>query len=63
MTGATALRGLFDASVGSKPALSEYQPDADLRDTAQVPLLKHSCSEAAIRREGLPDGLLKGGKA
>lgn len=55
--------GLFDASVGRKPAVSDYQPDVDLCDTAQVTLLEDSCSEASIRREGLPDCLLKGGKA
>ena len=55
--------GLFDASVGRKPAISEYEPDSDLRDTVQVPLLEDRCIEASIRREGLPDGLLKGGKA
>lgn len=54
--------GPFDACVGRKPAISEYEPDANLGDTAQVPLLENSCSEASIRREGLPDGLLKGGQ-
>ena len=62
-SGAARLRGVFDASVSTKPAISEYEPDADLRDTAQVPLLEDGCSEASIRREGLPDGLLKGRKA
>lgn len=55
--------GLFDASAGSKPAISEYEPDADLRDAAQVTLLEDGCSEAAIRRDGLANGLLKGAKA
>jgi hypothetical protein len=54
--------GPFDASVDTKSAVSENQPDADLRDTAQV-LLEGGCSEASIRREGLPDGLLKGKRA
>ena len=62
-TGAAVRRGLFDASVGRKPAISEYEPDADLRDTAQVPLLEDGCIEASVRREGLADGLLKGAKA
>ena len=55
--------GLFDASVGRKPAFSEYQSDADQRDTVQVPLLEDRCIEASIRRDRLPDGLMKGGKA
>ena len=55
--------GLFDPSAGGKPAISEYRPDADLRDAAQVPLLEDGCNEAAIRRDGLADGLLKGAKA
>ncbi|MBK8336763.1 MAG: hypothetical protein IPL03_09225 [Sterolibacteriaceae bacterium] len=55
--------GLFDASVGRKPAISEYEPDADPRDTVQVLLLDDHCIVASIRREGLPDGWLKGGKA
>jgi len=62
-TGVATLRALFGASVGRKPAISEYEPDADLRDTAQVSLLENSCIEASVRRVGLADGLLKGAKA
>jgi type I restriction enzyme M protein len=32
----------------------EYEPDADLRDTEQVPLLEEGGIEAFIRREVLP---------
>ena len=32
------LRGLFDAKVNGKPAVVEYEPDTDLRDTEQIPL-------------------------
>lgn len=32
----------------------EYEPDADLRDTEQVPLLEEGGVEAFIRREVLP---------
>lgn len=55
--------GLFDGSLGRKPAVFEYQPDADLRDTAPVTLLEDCRGVAPIHREGLPDGRLKGGRA
>jgi type I restriction enzyme M protein len=53
-TTADPLRGLFDASVAGKPAIVEYEPDADLRDTEQVPLLEEGGIDAFIRREVLP---------
>ena len=51
---ADPLRGLFAASVGGKPTIVEYEPDSDLRDTEQVPLLEEGGIEAFIRREVLP---------
>lgn len=51
---ADSLRGLFEAIVDGKPAIVEYEPDADLRDTEQVPLLEDGGIEAFIRREVLP---------
>lgn len=51
---ADPLRGLFEATVGGKPAVVEYEPDSDLRDTEQVPLLEDGGIEAFIRREVLP---------
>jgi type I restriction enzyme M protein len=48
------LRGLFEATVEGKPAIVEYEPDPDLRDTEQVPLLEDGGIEAFIRREVLP---------
>jgi type I restriction enzyme M protein len=56
---ADPLRGLFAATVDGKPAVVEYEPDADLRDTEQVPLLEDGGPEqdgiaAFIRREVLP---------
>jgi type I restriction enzyme M protein len=48
------LRGLFEAAVGGKSAIVEYEPDADLRDTEQVPLLEEGGIHAFIRREVLP---------
>jgi len=51
---ADPLRGLFEATVHSKPAIVEYEPDSDLRDSEQVPLLEEGGIEAFIRREVLP---------
>ena len=51
---ADPLRGLFEATVDGKPAIVEYEPDSDLRDTEQVPLLEDGGIEAFIRREVLP---------
>ena len=51
---ADPLRGLFEAVVGGKPAIVEYEPDSELRDTEQVPLLEEGGIEAFIRREVLP---------
>ena len=47
-------RGLFAATIEGKPAVVEYEPDTDLRDTEQVPLLEEGGIEAFIRREVLP---------
>jgi type I restriction enzyme M protein len=46
--------GLFEAQVGGKTCVVEYEPDPDLRDTEQVPLLEDGGIEAFIRREVLP---------
>ena len=51
---ADPIRGLFEATVNGKPVIVEYEPDADLRDTEQVPLLEEGGIEAFIRREVLP---------
>ena len=48
------LRGLFAATVKGRPAVVEYEPDTDLRDTEQVPLLEEGGVEAFLRREVLP---------
>ena len=53
-TKADPLRGLFAATVDGKAAVVEYEPDSDLRDTEQVPLLEDGGIEAFIRREVLP---------
>jgi type I restriction enzyme M protein len=51
---ADPLRGLFETTVDGRPAIVEYEPDSDLRDTEQVPLLEEGGIEAFIRREVLP---------
>ncbi|QXD16754.1 type I restriction-modification system subunit M [Rhodocaloribacter litoris] len=34
------LRGLFETTIKGRPAVVEYEPDTDLRDTEQVPFLE-----------------------
>jgi type I restriction enzyme M protein len=51
---ADPLRGLFAATIAGKPAVVEYEPDPDLRDTEQVPLLEAGGVEAFLRCEVLP---------
>jgi type I restriction enzyme M protein len=48
------LHGFFEATIGGKKCVVEYEPDPDLRDTEQVPLLEDGGVEAFIRREVLP---------
>jgi len=48
------LRGLFQSNIGGKPIVVEYEPDSDLRDTEQVPLLNEGGIEAFLNREVLP---------
>lgn len=51
---ADPIRGLFATTVEGKPAMVEYEPDSDLRDTEQVPLLEPGGIEAFLSREVLP---------
>ena len=53
-TEADPLRGLCAATIGGRSAVVEYEPDADLRDTEQVPLQEEGGIEAFLRREVLP---------
>lgn len=53
-TKADPLRGLYEATVDGKRCVVEYEPDTDLRDTEQVPLLEEGGVEAFLRREVLP---------
>jgi type I restriction enzyme M protein len=48
------LRGLFEIAIDGKQCVVEYEPDTDLRDTEQVPLLEEGGIEAFIKREVLP---------
>jgi type I restriction enzyme M protein len=48
------LFGTYYRTVGGKPAIVEYEPDPDLRDTEQVPFLEPGGIEAFVRREVLP---------
>lgn len=51
---ADPIRGLFEATIRGTLSIVEYEPDSDLRDTEQVPLLEDGGIEAFIRREVLP---------
>ena len=53
-TEADPLRGLFEAQINGRPAVVEYEPNTDLRDTEQIPLLEQGGIEAFLRREVLP---------
>ena len=53
-TAADPLHGLFPATIKGKQAVVEYEPDPDLRDTEQVPLLEDGGIDAFLRREVRP---------
>ena len=53
-TEADPLHGLFAATINGRPAVVEYEPDTDLRDTEQIPLQESGGIEAFLRREVLP---------
>ncbi|OGR41968.1 MAG: N-6 DNA methylase [Elusimicrobia bacterium GWA2_61_42] len=60
---ADPLHGLYELKVSGKPAIVEYEPDTELRDTEQVPLLEQGGIDAFIKREVLPytpDAWVKG---
>jgi type I restriction enzyme M protein len=48
------MHGLFETKVDGKLCVIEYEPDTDLRDTEQIPLLETGGIEAFIHREVLP---------
>ena len=47
-------RGLFQATLNGQSRIVEYEPDTELRDTEQVPLLEDGGIECFLRREVLP---------
>ena len=48
------IRGVFESRDGSKTRVVEYEPDAALRDTEQIPLKEEGGIEGFLRREVLP---------
>ena len=48
------IRGLIEATLDGQSTVVEYEPDADLRDTEQIPLLEEGGIDAFLRREVLP---------
>lgn len=48
------LQGLFPTEIHGQKFVAEYEPDSDLRDTEQIPLLEDGGVEAFIQREVLP---------
>jgi hypothetical protein len=48
------LHGLFEIMIKGKRCVVEYEPDADLSDTEQVPLVEAGGIETFIKREVLP---------
>jgi type I restriction enzyme M protein len=51
---ADPIHGLFEAKIEGDPCVVEYEPDADLRDTENIPLLEVGGIDAFMRREVLP---------
>ena len=48
------LHGLFEAVIHGETRVVTYEPDSDLRDTEQVPLLEEGGIDAFLQREVLP---------
>jgi hypothetical protein len=51
---ADPLRGFFSVELEEGEQVVQYQPDPDLRDTEQVPLLEEGGIEAFLQREVMP---------
>jgi hypothetical protein len=51
---ADPLHGQYELTIDGKRSVVEYEPDSELRDTEQVPLLEPGGIEAFFRREVLP---------
>ena len=50
------IRGLYEATIDGNLVVVEYEPDTDLRDTEQIPLLYDDSIEGFLRRNVLPYG-------
>ena len=48
------LRGFFSATIGGKDVVVEHEPDNELRDTEQIPLMEDGGIEGFLGREVLP---------
>jgi type I restriction enzyme M protein len=53
-TEADPLHGRYAVTIKGKPWVVEYEPDSELRDTEQVPLLEEGGIEAFVQREVIP---------
>jgi len=51
---ADPLHGFFEANIDGKDCIVEYEPDSELRDSENVPLLETGGVEAFFQREVLP---------
>lgn len=49
-----ALHGFHEVEIDGKPAVIEYEPDSELRDTEQIPLNTEGGIEGFLMREVLP---------
>ena len=53
-TKADPLHGLFRTTVNGRSVVVEYEPDTNLRDTEQIPLLEEGGIDGFLSREVLP---------
>lgn len=51
---ADPIAGLFEIDIEGKARIVEYEPDSELRDSEQIPMLEQGGIEAFFRREVLP---------
>ena len=51
---ANPLNGQFETTINKRSAVVEYEPDTDLRDTEQIPLLEEGGIDGFLSREVLP---------
>jgi len=51
---ANSLYGMYEVEIDGKTCVVEYEPDSELRDTEQVPLLEDGGIKSFVKREVLP---------